>query len=246
MNKPRVKRGPGPKGKLTQATYRKKALRFLLTDFEKRCAYCLDPDDFRHPSLTHVDHFDCKLHGRKRHQYKNLMLGCAACNMSKHDKPVVNPFDKRQRLLNCTEENEFPQHIRETEDGQWEPITPAAEYHLAAIGLRESCHKAKRAERRKMANRIFSLLTHAIRYESHNPAGLHNQVISTVRDILTLLDKFPPLITDNGVITIRDWLIAQGLDGKLLEAPGTRQDSTPAPPGQQTIMPLHGKQSRGW
>ena len=89
----------------------------LLKDFEGRCAYCLDPDDFRHPSQTHVDHFDCKLHGRKRHR-SNLMLGCAACNMSKHDKPVVNPFDKQQRLLNCTEETEFPTDIYETDDGR--------------------------------------------------------------------------------------------------------------------------------
>src|SRR5437899_167860 len=98
MRVPRVKRGPGPKSKMTEATYRKKALPHLLNDFKRHCAYCLDPDEFRHPSLNHVDHFNCKLHGRKRHQYTNLMLACGACNMSKRDKPVRNPLDHEQRL----------------------------------------------------------------------------------------------------------------------------------------------------
>ena len=130
MKATRVKRSAGPKSTLTKANYRKKALNFLLKDFERRCAYCLDPNEFRHPSLDQVDHFNCKLRERQRHQYKNLMLACAACNLSKHDKPIANPFDKEQRLLNCTEENEFPEHIIEMEDGQWEAVTKAGEYHL--------------------------------------------------------------------------------------------------------------------
>jgi hypothetical protein len=225
MKSPRVKRGPGPKSKmLTKATYRKKALPFLLHDFERRCAYCLDPDDFRHSSQTHVEHFNCKLQGRKRHQYKNLMLGCAACNMSKHDKPVVNPFDRSQRLLNCTEETEFPAHIRETADGQWEARTPEGEYHLASIGLQERCHQLKRGERQRMAQRCFALLTQAIQYQSYNPAALHNQLLGTVRDILGLLERFPPLVTDQGVLTVREWLIGQGVDPKLIRD-ASQQDS---------------------
>src|SRR5437868_3115831 len=109
----RVNRSDGPKSTMTEATYRKKALPFLLKDFEGRCAYCLDPSEFRHPSQNHVEHFNCKLHGRKRHLYANLMLACATCNQCKHAKPVVNPLDQDQRLLNCTEENEFPAQIVE-------------------------------------------------------------------------------------------------------------------------------------
>lgn len=216
MSKPRVKRGPGPTVMLTEGNYRKKALSFLLQDFERRCAYCLDPDDFRHPSLNHVEHFNCKVHGRRRHEYKNLMLACAACNQSKHDKPIVNPLDKRQRLLDCTKENEFPEHIRENSHGQWEPATPQGEYHLAVIGLQESCHRAKRAERRKMAHGLLNLLTQAIQYESHNPPALHNEVMSMVRDVLEMLDKFPPLVTDEGILTIREWLTKQGVDAACL------------------------------
>jgi len=212
MSKGRVKRGPGPKVLLTDGNYRKKALPHLLEDFQRHCAYCLDPGDFRHPSLNHVDHFDCKLHGRRRHEYRNLMLACAACNLTKHDKPVVNPLDKRQRLLNCTTESEFPEHIQEEPSGQWVAKTPPGEYHLAAIGLQEGSHQAKRRERRKMAERILNLLTQAIQYESHNPPALHHQVMSTVRDLVGMLDKFPPLVTDAGVVSVRDWLKQQGVN----------------------------------
>ncbi len=216
MGQARVKRGAGPKGHVTEGNYRKKALPFLLQDFEKRCAYCLDPDEFRHPSLNHVEHFNCKLHGRRRHQYGNLMLACAACNLSKHEKPVVNPLDRRQRLLNCTEETEFPEHIEETEDGQWRACTPEGDYHLTCIGLQESCHRNKRRERLKMAKRILSLLTQAVRFETQNPVAVHQEVLGMVRDLLNLLEKFPPLVTERGVVTVRDWLIAQGVTAWLL------------------------------
>lgn len=216
MKQPRVKRGSGPASLLTQATYRKKALPHLLKDFEKRCAYCLDPDEFRHPSQNHVEHFNCKLHGRKRHQYKNLMLGCATCNCCKHDKPVVNPYDKNQRLLNCTEETEFPEHIQESPDGQWHALTEAGQYHLTSIGLQERCHQAKRAERRRMAERVYSLLTQAVHYQTYNPTILHEQVMGMIRDTLSLLDKFPPLVTDKGVMSVREWLVSQGVAPKLI------------------------------
>ncbi len=143
MKGPRVKRGNGPQSAMTKATYRKKALPFLLNDFERRCAYCLDPDEFRHPSQNHVEHFDCKLKERKKHQFKNLMLACVTCNTCKHAKPVVNPLNSEQRFLNCTLENEFPEHIEEVPDGQWRAKTDAGNYHLESIGRQERCHVQK-------------------------------------------------------------------------------------------------------
>ena len=218
MKVPRVKRGSGPRRntKLTKANYRKKTLPFLLEDFNRRCAYCLDPDEFRHPSLNHVEHFNCKLRERARHQYKNLMLACATCNLSKHDKPVVNPLDKAQRLLNCTEETEFPEHIRENRAGEWEAMTPEGEYHLAVIGLQERCHTTKRYERQKIAWRILSLLKQAIQYQTQNPEAIHNEIMGTVRDMLGVLDKFPPLVTERGVMTVREWLKTQGINTEIL------------------------------
>ena len=197
---------------MTEFTYRKKALPHLIKDFSGHCAYCLDPKEFRAPSQNHVDHFDCKLRGRKRHYYKNLMLACAACNMSKHDKPVINPFSEEQRLLNCTEENEFVEHIRETEDGQWEAMTPAGHYHLESIELREDCHRNKRRARKVMTDEIAKLFKTAVKYETHNPAELHNQMMATIRSLLAELKNFPPLIVNGGAISARDWLKSQGVD----------------------------------
>ena len=212
MMAPRVQRSAGPRAKMTEATYRKKALPFLLKDFDGCCAYCLDPGEFRSPSQSQVDHFDCKLSGRKRNQYFNLMLACAACNLSKHDKPIVNPLNKEQRLLDCTKENEFPNHIVEAEDGRWEPKSEAGIYHLASIGLQERCHRQKRHARRVMAERVLKLCTTAIEYQTCNPEAVHNEIMDAVRDILRHLENFPPLVTSGGVVTVREWLKLQGVD----------------------------------
>lgn len=216
MNTGRVKRGPGPMKKLSKATYRKKALPFLLEDFNSRCAYCLDPGEFRHPSQQQIDHFNCRLGGRRRHQYKNLMLACAACNLSKHDKPIANPFDKEQRLLNCTLEHEFPEHIVELPNGQWVPKTKAGEYHLRSIGLQEPSHQNKRGARRMVAERIRSLCLDAIQYQTQNPIEIQRQLTETIAGLIRHLDAFPPLVTHSGVHAVRDWLLDQGIDISIL------------------------------
>lgn len=212
MKAPRVRRSAGPKSAMTKATYRKKALPFLMKDFEGKCAYCLDPGDFRHVNQSHVEHFNCRLKEREKNRYGNLMLACATCNLCKHDKPVINSFDAEQRLLNCTIETEFPEHIVEMPDGQWFPLTKAGEYHLASIGLKEDCHRRKRFARRSMAEQVLALCTTAIQYKSANPEELHNRVMEAIRATLSTLDAFPPLITENGVMTVRKWLESRGVD----------------------------------
>jgi hypothetical protein len=211
MTEPRVKRGIGPKSTMTKASYRKKALPHLLKDFEKRCAYCLDPSELRHPSQNHVDHFDCKLKGRKRHQYSNLMLSCCTCNMCKHDKPIVNKFNPEQRLLNCTKENEFPKHITENEKGEWKPRTAVGFYHIRAIGLDEACHNKKRLMRRNLANSILELHSKAIQYIAHNPRELHDAIMLQTKRILMELENLPPMVTESGVVSVKDWLSQKGV-----------------------------------
>jgi hypothetical protein len=210
--KPRVKRGLGPQTTMTKATYRKKALPHLLNDFERSCAYCLDPNDFRHPSQDQVDHFNCKLPERRRHQYKNLMLACAACNLNKHDKVVINPHDQEQRLLNCTVENEFDGHIVEGKDGHWVSTTNAGEYHITSIELDHQCHRKKRAVRREMAETLLALCTMAFRYRAQNPEEIHKQIMESAKAILGQLNNFPPLIVEGKTITVREWLKNQGVD----------------------------------
>ena len=212
MNQPRVKRGLGPKSKMTKATYRKKALPHLLKDFGGHCAYCLDPSELRQPSQNHIDHFDCGLKERQRHQYFNLMLACAACNMCKHDKPVVNKFNREQRLLNCTKENEFPFHIKENEKGEWKSQTPAGFYHLRSIGLDEPCHTKKRFMRRQLAQSILTLYSTAVQYVAYNPREIHDAIMAQTKAILTELENLPPLVTDNGVVSVNDWLRARGVN----------------------------------
>lgn len=46
-------------------------------------------------------------------------------------------------------ENEFPEHIVETEQCLWEAKTPAGDYHLMALDLNERSH-IKRRYRRKL------------------------------------------------------------------------------------------------
>jgi hypothetical protein len=197
---------------MTKATYRKKALPHLLNDFDKRCAYCLDPNEFRHPSQDQVDHFNCKLPERKRHQYENLMLACAACNLSKHDKVVVNPHDHDQRLLNCTVENEFDGHIIEEKDGHWVSTTKAGEYHITSIELDHQCHQKKRAARRQMAENLLALCTTALQYQAHNPEEVHKQIMELSKAILSQLDNFPPLLVEGRTITAKEWLKSKGVD----------------------------------
>jgi len=211
MSGARVKKGQGPKSKMTKATYRKKALPHLLREFGGHCAYCLDPSELRHPSQNHVEHFNCKLKERQRHQYSNLMLGCSTCNGCKHDKPVVNKFDSAQRLLNCAVENEFPKHIRENDQGEWIPQTPEGIYHIRSIGLDERCHNKKRHMRQVLAKSILNRCTTALQYDSINPVGTHNAVMSEVRNILEQLGNLPPMVTDSGVISVKDWLEARGV-----------------------------------
>jgi hypothetical protein len=139
------------------------------------------------------------------------MLACGACNLSKHDKPIINPFDPRQRLLNCTEENEFDGHIIEEKDGRWIPKTIAGNYHLIAIGLQEEFHRKKRAARREVAEQILKLCITAIQYKTQNPAETHAQLMETAKVLLDKLDYFPPLVGSTGPITVKDWLKQQGI-----------------------------------
>lgn len=218
MKVPRVKRSVWPRAKkLTEGTYRKKALPLLLKDFQGCCAYCLDPEDFRLPSHSHVDHFNPRLTGRKRNQYVNLMLACVACNYCKLDKPVTNPLKPSQRLLNCTEESEFPAHLSENDGGEWRPHSDAGYYHVESIGLNAACHKLKRAERAKIAKQIRELATCAVIYKGSNPVATHRETLKTIRMLVGHLEYFPALVTNGEVISVRDWLRQQGVPAEFIE-----------------------------
>ena len=78
--------------------------------------------------LTTIEEFKSKVKGGG---YKDRSAASKALGKCKG----WNPLDKQQRLLNCTEETEFPEHIVELDNGQWQSVTKAGEYHLVSIGL---------------------------------------------------------------------------------------------------------------
>jgi HNH endonuclease len=113
---PRIKRGSGPPGKLTDDNVRDRALSHLLRDFDERCAYSM-----RHKENNgglrqmEIDHFDPTLRRAERNAYTNLMLATRHCNLMKTStwsKPVLeeaNPV----RLLNPCAEQDYGKHLFE-------------------------------------------------------------------------------------------------------------------------------------
>jgi hypothetical protein len=201
MNGARIKRGHGPRSLLTKNTYRRKALQFLINDFGRRCAYCLQSSELQHANQTHVDHFDAHKPNRTRHLYKNLMLACSGCNLNKHDKFAQNPFNARQRLLDCTKENEFPEHIVETKEGVWTGKTDEGNYHIATIELNEPALVRTRAARNELAQRLKALEARAFKYtgslDTTSLAALESLLDAVRRELKSSI----PLVTDSGLLS---------------------------------------------
>jgi hypothetical protein len=62
----------------------------------------------------HVDHFNPTIKGKKRNHFTNLMLASAHCNLRKSNRwPSASDELDGLRFLNCTEEQDYGQHIFE-------------------------------------------------------------------------------------------------------------------------------------
>jgi hypothetical protein len=132
---PRVVRHP-LKRKFTESTY-KKAKPFLLRDFEWRCAYSLQHVDRVGYKCMEVDHFNPKLKGATRNNFKNLFPATRHCNGSKSNhwpKPAARKMGIR--FLNPCEEMDYGIHIFE-DPNTFELIgaTPAGKYHIRFCDL---------------------------------------------------------------------------------------------------------------
>ena len=220
MKKPRIKRGNGPKGTIRASNYRKKALPFLIKDFGNRCAYCLEITDLRRPHETHVEHFDSHLKGLAKHRYENLMLGCSGCNTVKLAKFSVNPYNREQRLLNCTEESEFPDHIRENYEGRWIHQTAAGYYHIESLNLNDNSLLKKRAYRREAVIEAIKLRRQAVFYRGSMDTDSLQSLIETCNHVLKGLSDAIPLITDDGpVVCTAEYLDALNLKTRSKDSP---------------------------
>lgn len=146
----RVKRNP-PVRLFTRHTYRD-AWPFLMSDFQKRCAYSMQHiSRAGGPRNMQVDHFNPNLKKKYFHEYSNLFLSTSHCNGAKSDRwPTNRERANNWRFLDCTKEIDYGAHILEDPDThELVGVTPEGRYHVLNCDL-NSPHfieeRTKRAE----------------------------------------------------------------------------------------------------
>jgi hypothetical protein len=137
----------------------------------------------------HVDHFNPTIKGKKRNHFTNLMLASAHCNLRKSNRwPSAREELEGLRLLNCTEEQYYGQHIYEDlKTGKLYGSTPAGRFHIERLDLNGPylCYKRKQRTRlRALWNARFIKLP--------------------IEDILPQIQAFGELI-DNFIPEIAPW-----------------------------------------
>jgi len=147
---PRVARHP-PKRKFTASTYRK-AIPYLLQDFEGRCAYSLQHVNRVGLKLMEVDHFNPNLRGPARNNYSNLFPATRHCNGAKQDTwPTAQLAKLGVRFLNPSKEQDYGVHIFEDPTShQLVGTTPAGKYHIRCCDLNAPHLVLERAERARL------------------------------------------------------------------------------------------------
>ena len=145
-----VRKDPGIK--LTRNNYRKKALPYLLADFEDRCAYSME----RLAKLLEVDHFNPNLKKDPIQKYDNLFPASRHCNRSKGSTwPTLKMEREGIRFLDCTKEIDYGTCI--FEDPQSHELigtTPAAKWHIHQLDLNAPFLVRHRRERAVLRQKI--------------------------------------------------------------------------------------------
>lgn len=112
----------------------------LVKDFEKKCAYCDDPDHYSGGySSYHVEHFaPKKLFKHLEFTYENLLYSCPYCNQSKSSK-WVGKFENENINGNkgfidpCSQE--YNNHLGRNDDGSVIYITEIGKYMYMELKL---------------------------------------------------------------------------------------------------------------
>ena len=114
---------------LTMSTNKK----YLANDFDHRCAYCDDHDQYNGGKQTYqVDHFaPVSKFPELKHTYENLMYACPYCNGSKRDTWVsdnaaISVVDSEGFISPCSKE--YSQHLVRNDNGTISATTPLGEY----------------------------------------------------------------------------------------------------------------------
>jgi hypothetical protein len=147
-----------------------------------------------------VDHFDAGIKDNViRNQYSNLMLACMACNMMKSNKRNFDPKRPENRMLNCTKENEFPDHIVEDQEGQWIGKTPAGSYHITCTDLNERSRVSLRKQRRAVLMQLREL-EQPLQYTGSMDLSALRSTLEMIRLVREDLQSAVPLPTETGLI----------------------------------------------
>jgi hypothetical protein len=189
-NKPAKKR-------FTQSTYRK-ALPFLLKDFEGRCAYSLVHFNDCGTRDMEIDHHNPTVSGNARHNYENLFPATRHCNGKKSDEWPTRAMQKKGiRFLNPCKEQDYDSQIFEKEDGRLVGTTPAARWHIMMLDLNASHLIHRRNERRKLKILLRDLGITLRQGVSEHEVSKHIAVLQETLRIAIPFISPPPLEGSN-------------------------------------------------
>ena len=186
---PRVKRGKGPKGKLKSWNYRKRALPFLLTDFESRCGYSMRHVMHSGSTCMEVDHFNSQAKASCVNNYSNLILAFRNCN---NKKGAHWPTAKMKRdgiyFIDPTKERDYDfQIFEDPATGKLVPTTRAARYQIDMLDLNDPSFIQERKDR----SDLRALLEQNI---AQSLAGSFSEIGNVVRSLRELIDRsIPPI-----------------------------------------------------
>ncbi len=178
------------KKKFARYTY-KKALPYLLKDFENRCAYsCLHQQEI---DVMEVDHFNPHLKSKKVQQYDNLMPSFGSCNRTKGSTwPSPADVAAGMYLIDPTREQDYGHQI--FEDPKTYALvgtTPAGRYHIRVLGL-NSPYLVNRRKIRSELRHYIKLLPSSTSAAWIDPAtGQQHQGHQVLQDVV---DKMIPCI----------------------------------------------------
>ena len=116
----------------------------LERDFNHRCGYCDDSDQFTDPRLFHIDHFAPKSTFPKlKTVYENLVYACCHCNESKSnhwigDDPSIPNNGNEGFVDPCRKE--YDEHLARSLKGKIVARTPLGEYMVKTLKLHLERH----------------------------------------------------------------------------------------------------------
>jgi hypothetical protein len=145
-------------------------LKFLLLDFENRCAYSRQHlQRVGGVGGMDIDHHNPKLKHPQKNAYTNLFLASRHCNGKKGDEwPTPKQRAQGLRFLNPCKEQDYGVHLFEDPDTFeiW-GATPAGRYHVRIVDLNADHLVRERRRRHELrALRKMPMIVTALRHDA--------------------------------------------------------------------------------